>query len=125
MSKHKNLLVCFISIILSTLFTTFCVTGIVRGQSNNDLYINETYYHELEQQYRKDIITFLNTNGFQNSGVMITRIIDEDQIREYQIKIHHDRFVDYNDLMKESIRKEILEKAFLEDNCIFNIIFNS
>ena len=125
MSKNKNVAVCLISILVSTFITTFFITGIVRGQDSNDFYSNELYYHELEQQYRKEIITVLNTNGYQNAGIMITRIINEDQIREYQIKIHHNRFINSNEEMQENIRKEIQEKAFMNEECKFNIKFNN
>ena len=110
---------------MSTFITTFFITGIVRGQDSNDFYSNEMYYHELEQQYRKEIISVLNTNGYQNAGIMITCVINEDQIRNYQIKINHNRFINSNEEMKENIREQILEKSFNDEESKFNIIFNN
>ena len=54
----------------------------------------------------KETREFLTEEGFLNSGVMLTKVVDADGSREYTLTVHHGRI----DEMTEEEREILLEK---------------
>lgn len=79
----------------------------------------EAYYVQLEQEYVRQMCEVLNTAGFQNSGVMLTRTIYEDNSREYHIAIHHGRFDSLSAGEKEALVEELKAFVFEKEGCNF------
>lgn len=66
----------------------------------------EMYYREKEAQLVKETREFLKEEGFANSGVMLTKVVDVEGDREYTLTVHHGKI----DEMSETERAELLEK---------------
>lgn len=105
--------------VLLVLIIAFSVTSTVKSQSREALTVNEAYFQILEKEYVAVMREYLNEEGFQNSGVMLTRTVFEDGSREYQIAVHHSRIVDLSEIEQAKLTEALLEKAFEEENCRF------
>lgn len=66
----------------------------------------EIYYQEKEAWLVTEARAFLNEEGFQNSGIMLTKVVDEDGCREYTLTVHHGKI----DRMTEEEREILLGK---------------
>lgn len=119
-STTKNITFIAATIIL-ILISAFFITKTVRGQVDHELAACEKYYQVLEQEYVSEIRAYLNEHGFENSGVTLTRIIDEQGIREYQITLHHKYLEKLSAEEREAIFAAIKNLAFENTGCIFQI----
>lgn len=79
----------------------------------------EAYYVQLEREYVQEMQDILNSSGFANSGVMLTKTIYEDNSREYHIAIHHGRFDSLSAGEKEALVEELKGIVFEEEGCSF------
>ena len=75
--------------IMLVLISAFFITKTVQGQADDDAVVSEKYYQALEQEYVSEIRAYLNEQGFLNSGVTLTRVVDEQGSRDYQVILHH------------------------------------
>lgn len=118
--SFKNIIFTVATIMLIGV-SAFCFTKTVQGQTDSDRMAVEGYYREMEREYVSEIRDFLNEQGFVNSGVTLTRIVDEQGSREYLVTIHHK----YLDKMTEEDRTilfgEIADMAFRGEECSFKV----
>ena len=116
----KNITFILVTIML-ILISLFFITKTVQGSADIKTAEKERYFLQLEQEYVFEIRCYLNEQGFTNSGVTLTRIVDEDGCREYLVMLHHK----YLEKLSDDERKELFEKigdmAFDEEGCIFQI----
>lgn len=80
---------------------------------------NEAYYVLLEKEYVEQVRNYLNEAGYSNSGVMLTRVINEEGEREYTMAIHHRRMEKLSGEEKEELIQQLAERAFEEKGCSF------
>lgn len=101
------------------LVAAFCCTGTVMSRSSLSVREQEEYYRERERQLVSETREFLRTEGFENSGIMLTRIVEADGSRRYTMTVHHGRI----DRMCEEERRELMGKleafAFEDKACTF------
>lgn len=119
-NSAKNIAFITATIIL-ILCSAFFITKTVRGQVDSETAVNEKYYQVLEQEYVSEIRKYLNEQGFKNSGVALTRIVNEQGRRDYQVTLHHEYLEKLSEQEKENIFGEIKALAFEADGCIFRI----
>jgi len=117
----KNTCTFIIVTLLLILVSTFFITGTVQSQSAKNINETEKYFRELEKEYVRDIRNYLNAQGYENSGVTLTRTVDEQGSREYQITLHHKYLEKLSAPEKESIFETIVNMAFQADGCIFQV----
>ncbi|MCH5270020.1 MAG: hypothetical protein J1E83_04665 [Lachnospiraceae bacterium] len=110
----------FITAVLALLMISAgCIAGTVRLQNDSAKRTEEARYVQLEREYVREMQTILNTEGFINSGVMLTRTVYEDNSREYHIAIHHGRFDSLSTGEKEALVEELKSAVFEEEDCSF------
>ena len=101
------------------LVIAFCISGTVLSQSSHESRIEEKYYREMEKIYVQEIRDLLTDQGYENSGITMTHVIDENGMRTYTVTIHHGRI----DRLSGAGRKELLsqcsEVVFPDDECGF------
>lgn len=101
------------------LVSALCITGTVMSRSNPGGREIENYYMALEKQLVCDTREYLNKSGFPNSGVTLTRVVNENGMREYTMTVHHGK-IDRMDENSRQILKEALSQfVFAEENCTF------
>lgn len=101
------------------LVSAFCITGTVMSQNDLNSQELESYYRGLERELVRETREYLGQEGFQNSGVTITRVIDTDGIREYTVTVHHGKINEMSEDARESLKEELAKLTFMAENCIF------
>ena len=107
--------------IMLVLISAFFITKTVQGQADDDAVVSEKYYQALEQEYVSEIRAYLNEQGFLNSGVTLTRVVDEQGSRDYQVILHHKYLEKLTVEEREVLFEEIKSMAFEDTGCIFQI----
>lgn len=102
------------------LVSAFFISKTVMSGSNKDRQQLELYYRQQEQQLVKDTRNYLNQSGFSNSGVTLTRVVEENGMREYTITVHHDKINRMDDNERVALKSELATLVFMEDNCSFS-----
>ncbi len=96
--------------------TAWSQTDIAQGEM-------ERYYREKEQTLLSEAKEYLNQNGYKNSGVTLTRCVDEVGQREYTITIHHKRIDNMDDKERTTLRNELAKLNFEDEGCEFSYEF--
>lgn len=97
------------------LVTMFCTAGTVIGQGKDDVSVDEKYYREMERDYVKQVRSYLNDNGYENSGVALTKVLEADGSREYTLSVHHKRIERLEWAEQESLRETLKSFATVSD----------
>lgn len=98
----------------------FMTTMTVRSQSNIEVAEMERYYRDLETEMVREVRGLLNDKGYDNSGVSLTRVVEEDGSREYTLTVHHRKITQLSDEDKEALKLQLQECNFKAENCSFN-----
>lgn len=114
----RNLLFCAFTTLLVVMIA-LCVTGTVIGQSHIDDREMEAYYHAKEKEMVDEVRKYLNDNGFRNSGVALTRVVDGEGNREYTLTIHHDRIDVMSTEEMDELKSRLSAFNFQAENCRF------
>lgn len=115
---------------LTLLFLLICVLGFftvktieLRAQSGQQA--ERKLYHEMEAEYLKETKEILSEAGYKNSGVNMTKIIDEEGMRTYTVRIHNRRIDALKDAEKEELMNELRSVCFADGQCEFKHEFFS
>ena len=83
----------------------------------------EEYYLTKEQALTKDVRELLAVKGYENSGVMVTRVIEDDGSRLYTIAVHHKRIDLLDDKERQMLLSQVENLVFDDEACSFFIDF--
>lgn len=114
----RDLIFCAFTVFLVAV-TALCVTGTVIGQSHIDEREVEAFYCAKEKEMVSEVIKYLNDNGFRNSGVALTRVVDGEGYREYMLTIHHDKIDVMSDRERDELKGRLSDLEFEDENCSF------
>lgn len=106
--KKKNHIFYIFTLIL-VVFIVFGAVSTVQGQEKNKEVFDVTYQRDLEKTYVKEVRTYLDEAGYEYSGVMLTKVFDQEGIEEYTLKVHHKRFEFLENFEKIELQKELKE----------------
>ncbi|MCM1046688.1 MAG: hypothetical protein NC417_14385 [Candidatus Gastranaerophilales bacterium] len=96
---------------------TFTITAC--GGSREDGMKTESYYREREQELESVVRNYLNENGYADSGVALTRVVDGEGNRAYTLTIHHRRIDRMEAAERAALAKQIAQFMFAEEGCTF------
>lgn len=99
--------------------SAFCITGTVISQSKPSERELENYYRAQEKALVRETRDCLEQEGFHNSGVTLTSVIDVDGSREYTVTVHHGKINKMDIVSQEILKEELASFAFSADNCTF------
>ncbi len=91
----------------------FCVSDIVSGQDNQDATAVASYYDSLESAYLKQVKEILKEQGYEYSGVNLTKTITDSK-REYEMLICNQRFEQTPELTQKELMNQ-LEMILLDE----------
>ena len=120
--KRKMSMLKFMAVtVLLVLATAYFCAETVKCKSEVAAEELEIFYQEKEAQLVKETRAFLSEEGFANSGVVLTKVVEADGSREYTLTVHHSRI----DKMTEEEREILLGKMehlvfFGEGICFFH-----
>lgn len=105
-----------IVLIATIVFFASCT---VISQSNIGAQELENYYRAQEKELLQETKEHLAELGFKNSGVTLTRVVDEAGKREYTFTIHHGKIDKMNEAERETLAGILLASAEIDENCTF------
>lgn len=88
-----------------------CISVTAITQAKNDHRAETEYYRDMEQEYVQKLRSFLGENGYSNSGVTMTEVVEADGSRNYTVTIHHQKI---NNLSAEAKAKLLTSCEALE-----------
>lgn len=95
-----------------------CAGSVVSGTkiSTED---TEEYYREKEYELVTDIREMLQREGLENSGVMVTRVVEADGSRRYTVTVHHGDIDNMSEAERQQLLRRIENFNFEEQGCTF------
>lgn len=118
----KNISFTVIISVILVLVAAFCISGTVFSQGRNRRIMEEKYYRDMEQTYLKEVRAFLEEEGYKNSGVTMTKVIEADGSRSYTVTIHHERIDRLPESDKQSLLANCSNISFPIEECTFSHI---
>jgi len=104
---------------------TVSIIGTSNVKATRKQAMTEESYKEFERKYRDDVKAYLNDLGFKNSGIMLTKVIDENGKRTYTLEIHHKDFARLDCESKEEIMAKLRDMAKVTQDSDSNVIANT
>lgn len=112
------------------LFTVFMILSLwffisekVMSQNNGTVTVDEAAFLELESNYLSQVKVYLEEEGFRNSGVTLSRVIETDGSRSYEITLHHKKLNELSLEEQKKLKADIEELAFGVSGCEFQVTF--
>ena len=115
---QSNITFVFVTV-LFVMISACCIGQTVSGKEDGEAKEQEAFYREQENKLLADTRAFLNQEGYYNSGVTLTRVVDSDGSREYTITIHHSRIDRMDDFEKQELKNALEELVFVSKGCSF------
>lgn len=107
--------------VLLILVIAFCTTGTVMGMEKGSVKVDEKYYRQIEQEYVRQVRTYLSDTGYDNSGVALTKVFYEDGSREYTLNIHHKRIEKLTGTEQEQLKEDLIRFAHVTGKSDFGM----
>lgn len=119
MRKKAGSLGFWAATILLVLVAAFFVTATVMSRTSLSRAELEGYYREKEEQLVREARKYLNAQGYQDSGVMLTRVVGADGSRVYTVTLHHSDFDRLEEEEREALVRELSGLEFADENAVF------
>ncbi len=95
----------------------FAGTAVCRADSGRAQL--ERDYRERESRMVREIREYLSEQGFQNSGVALTRVVEENGRREYTVTVHHREIDRMTGEEREELARRLSAIGFEDENSSF------
>lgn len=105
--------------IMLSMTAAMCITGSIRSQAADTLRAQEAYYEQLEREYIGQVRSFLAEQGYRNSGVTLSRIVDGEGQRSYKVLIHHGAIVRLEEEALAELLEQVRDMGFHIPGCSF------
>lgn len=107
--------------VLLVLGLALFVSGTVWSGNEEDLLADEESLRALEQEYVSQIRDYLEEQGFKNSGVTLTWIMEEDGSRSYEVVLYHKAIGKLSQEKRELLFAAVKKLAFQVVGCNFQV----
>lgn len=97
------------------------VSETVMSQTEGNITVDEESFLELEKDYVAQVKSHLEKEGYRNSGVSLTRVVDGDGNRSYEMVLHHKNIYKLSEAEQEIMLEEIAQMAFHVSGCKFQV----
>ena len=115
MKNHKIFLLTTIFLVF---IIAFSITKTVKSQDSNNK-DEERYCDMLEIEYMKSLKLILVENGYYNSGITMTKVIDDINYRKYKVVIHNKNILKLSKNNQEILTGKLRSIVFGDSNSIF------
>lgn len=89
------------------LIIVLCIGVTVKSESRDEAQRMENRIQE--QQLMSDMKQYLNENGYRNSGVTLTYVVEEDGSPDYTFTIHHKKINSMSEAEREALSAELAQ----------------
>ena len=112
-------IICALVAIVLAMATAMCVIGGIESQAADTQETQEAYYQQLEREYIGRGRDFLERQGYRNSGVTLSRIVDSNGQRSYKVLVHHGALCRLEEETQAEVLERIEELGFQVPGCGF------
>lgn len=105
--------------IVLAMAAALCIAGSIKSQAADTLRAQEAYYEQLEREYIGKVRSFLAEQGYRNSGVTLSRIVDGEGQRSYRVLIHHSAISRLEEEALTALLEQTEELGFYVPGCSF------
>lgn len=105
--------------IMLAMTAAICIAGSIKSQAADTLRAQEVYYEQLEWEYIGQVRNFLAEQGYRNSGVTLSRIVDEEGQRSYKVLIYHGAIVRLEEDALTELLEQVRDLGFHVPGCSF------
>lgn len=117
MKTVKQISIIIMISMLLIVTTALCISVTVISQEKNAKREETAYYRALEQKYVGDMRVFLEQEGYVNSGITMTEVVEADGNRHYTVTIHHKRIQRLSEGERQELLTACKQIAFEDENC--------
>lgn len=108
----------FLTVVIVLLCVTgFLIKGTIVSQAKSRIQQENEAYHEMEKDYIRKTREVLKENGFENSGVNLTKVIDAEGKRTYTMAVHNSKINRLSDSEKKELEILLKNIEFADKNC--------
>lgn len=114
--------------VVFVLFTIVLVLGLalfvsntVFSQNEEGMFADEAGLRVMEQEYVQEIRTYLNEQGYENSGVTLTWVSEADGSRSYEVVLYHKGMHQLSEAEKAELFAGVKALAFEAAGCNFQV----
>lgn len=112
MSKNKSKRA---KVFMTIVFACIVLCGMGnKAKAVREIEKTDAYYKDMESNLRSDLRVALENRGYENAGVMVTKVIEEDGSRKYCVSIHHKYLSSGNEARKEELNSLVFSITDLE-----------
>lgn len=104
---------------IMVLFAALFFVMTVAGRTALDREEREAYYRQQEKDMLRNVRSFLEEQGLENSGIMLTYVEEENGFREYTLTVHHGDIDRMDGNEQELLAARLAEFSFEDENCSF------
>lgn len=106
----------FVSVVLVVIIS-LCISFTAISQEKRAKEAETRYYRVKQQEYVQSVRAFLTEEGYRNSGVTMTEIVDEEGVRSFTVTIHHGKLTHLSPEEKTELLKACDKLPFSEGEC--------
>lgn len=111
----KFLAATIIWVFVAALFFTMTAAG----RTAQDREEMAAYYRQQESGMVENVRVFLEEQGFENSGVMLTCVTESDGSRAYTLTVHHREIDKMSEGERERLAGKLAALSFQDESCSF------
>lgn len=115
----KSTIIFLATTILLVAVSAFFITGTVISQTDIGEQEMENFYREQEKELLGQTKEQLKNLGYADSGVTLTRVVNEEGNREYTFTIHHRKIDKMSVEERAELAAELACDITLTENCSF------
>ena len=121
--RMKKLVLQGVFLCVWIIVAAMCITVTVFARERKSAKEVEAYYRTLEDDMVNRVRDILTKKGFENSGVMLTRVVEADESRSYTLSVHHGRILKLDEESEVELSEELEDLFFEEDQCTLRVCF--
>lgn len=107
--------------ILLVLVLAMFISQTVMSQTEGNISMDEKHYQLLEQEYVDEIRSYLEEQGYYNSGVTLTRVVEANGSRSYEVVLHHKNIDKLSEEEQAELLQTVEDMAFQASGCDFRV----
>jgi len=105
--------------IILVLVAALSFGGTVMSRTDFDAVELESFYRAKESELVTEVREFLAESGLENSGVTLTRVVEQDGSRNYTLTVHHGEIHKMSEQEKENLKVKLDTLCFEDEACTF------
>lgn len=117
---RKDVVFVLVTVLLVLILWLF-ISETVMSQTEGNIVVDEVAFLQLEDDYVGTVKNYLEEKGYRNSGVTLTRVVDESGERSYEMVLHHKNMYKLSSEEQEIMLEEIETMAFHVSGCKFQV----